>query len=406
MSIKIPAEKLVEVGLKNEGELLAIQEVLAPEKKVEIKSDFKETDAKVFRENRLKSKRPQWLTDYTAEQYVSEGIKTYTSNDGKVGYAIKPDGDIISVYNHSGVKGAGKTALLDAIKRGGKKLDAVGEYLAVYYEKFGFEVVKREKWNDKYAPPQWDYKGEGRPDIIYMELKSNGKTIKHEPQRSTGTSTDPTRVERDIKETTRDKVDTGRGGSSSEGLAQVSDSSVKTPTDKSKTSGLAKSIEAKAIEQGIIEKGAADLAEFEGVKLKEQAKMGADLVNTGIDNLRATIRGEKPLPEGMTNFSAILAAEEALLKNPNKDLAYDLANSPLVTAVSEAASELSSGQGRIQDSATFRLQQVKKHRIKKAETLTKETPQTIRKAIRKEVKKNNLSKAEQKWDKFLDEIKC
>ena len=177
-------------------------------------------------------------------------------------------------------------------------------------------------------------------------------------------------------------------------------------TDKAQTSGLAKSIEAKAVEQGLIEKGVADLAEFEGVKLKEQAKMGADLVNTGMDNLRATIRGEEPLPAGMTNFTAILAAEAHLKAKPNADLAFDLANSRLVTAVSEAASELASGQMRVQDSATFRLQKIKKHRIKKAETLTKETPQSVRNAIRKEAKKNNLTKKEQSWDKFLDEIKC
>ena len=177
-------------------------------------------------------------------------------------------------------------------------------------------------------------------------------------------------------------------------------------TENAKTSGLAESIEAKAIEKGIIEKGAARLAEYEGVKLKEQAKMGADLVNTGMDNLRATIRGEEPLPKGMTNFSAILAAEAQLAKKPNADLAYDLANSPLVTAVSEAASELSSGQYRVQDSATLRLQKIKKARIDKAEGLTKETTQTIRKKLKVEVEKNNLSKVEQNWDKFLDEIKC
>ena len=28
-----------------------------------------------------------------------------------------------------------------------------------------------DQWDDKYAPPDWDYERDGRPDIYYMELK-------------------------------------------------------------------------------------------------------------------------------------------------------------------------------------------------------------------------------------------
>jgi len=90
---------------------------------------------------------------------------------------------------------------------------------------------------------------------------------------------------------------------------------------KTKKSGLGKSIEAKAIEKGMVEKGYDKVAEYEGVDLKEQSQMGADLINSGIDNLMSVVRGEKPLPSGMTNFTAILAAEKYLLKNKNPSLA-------------------------------------------------------------------------------------
>lgn len=176
--------------------------------------------------------------------------------------------------------------------------------------------------------------------------------------------------------------------------------------DVNKDSGLAKSIEAKAVEQGLASKGFNQLAGYEGTTLEEQAKISADVVNKGEEYLRSVIRGEEPLPPNLRGFSLIVATEKYLTTHPNPDLAYELANSPLVTMVSEAASELSSGQNRVQDSATARLQEVKKARAEKVKKLTKETPRKIAKAIMDETKKVNLSKAELSWDKLLKEIEC
>lgn len=93
-----------------------------------------------------------------------------TINDNKGGYAIKSDGELISVFNY-GEKGQGVKLIKDAIKNGATKLNTFDGFLPEYYKQFGFKEVKRIKWNDKYAPKNWDYEKFGRPDIVYMELK-------------------------------------------------------------------------------------------------------------------------------------------------------------------------------------------------------------------------------------------
>jgi len=108
----------------------------------------------------------------------------------------------------------------------------------------------------------------------------------------------------------------------------------------------------------------------------------------------------------MRGSSLIVATEEYLKKNPNVDLAYELANSPLVTEVSESASELGLMQNREQDSATARLQELKKFREKKAERGTKKTKGDVIKKIKQETAKTNLSKEDLTWNKFLNEIVC
>lgn len=143
-------------------------------------------------ENFHKSLRPvadkYGLSVYTPEEYKK--MKVGLSADKKVGYAVKPDGDIISVFN-KGEKGRGQEAVIDAINNGGTKLDCF-EQLKGYYEKFGFEETERVKWDDKYAPKNWDYTKGGRPDIIYMNLnnKKYAEYIKGRKGQGLGGSTE------------------------------------------------------------------------------------------------------------------------------------------------------------------------------------------------------------------------
>jgi hypothetical protein len=81
-------------------------------------------------------------------------------NDGKVGSAVSPEGDVQSVFNNSGEKGAGGAAIEAAKAAGGKTLDAFDVGLPQIYAKHGFVEDHREK--------NWTA---GGPDVVYMKLK-------------------------------------------------------------------------------------------------------------------------------------------------------------------------------------------------------------------------------------------
>ncbi len=105
---------------------------------------------------------------YPPEDYASMG--TFLSDDGLTGYAIKPDGDLVSVFN-VGAKGRIEEILPRLPGQGATKLDAFDESgrLPDLYAKAGFREVRREPWNPAYAPPGWTG---GTPDVVYMERPS------------------------------------------------------------------------------------------------------------------------------------------------------------------------------------------------------------------------------------------
>lgn len=123
---------------------------------------------------------------YTTEEY--KDMRLFISPDGKDGFAIKPDGDIVSVFSSGGNKVYGMLAL--AIEEGGTKLDAFDTVLPDIYEVAGFREVNRDAWSDEYAPDGWD-KGtfsefnEGEPDVVYMEYVGPQPEVLHQQDRAT-----------------------------------------------------------------------------------------------------------------------------------------------------------------------------------------------------------------------------
>jgi hypothetical protein len=91
----------------------------------------------------------------------------WLSADGKTGFAIKPDGDLVSVFN-VGDKGRIQSIIPHVHDLGATKLDAFDEAgrLTDLYKAGGFRVTRREKWNPDYAPEGWTG---GTPDVVYME---------------------------------------------------------------------------------------------------------------------------------------------------------------------------------------------------------------------------------------------
>lgn len=171
-----------------------------------------------------------------------------------------------------------------------------------------------------------------------------------------------------------------------------------------RVSGIAKSIEAKAIEQGLTKKFG-KLAEFTPTTIKEQALKVSKLLNKDIEEVRKIIRGEKPLPDGIRGISLIDGVERYLQKNPNAEMAYELANSPLVSGASLSAQELTLARMREPDSFTAKIRELKKVRESKVRHLEAKK-KVLKKSLKKEIQKTNLSKTELSWDRFLDKIIC
>jgi hypothetical protein len=106
---------------------------------------------------------------YTPDQYAQMDL--YVSDDGLSGFAVKQDGDLVSVFSAPGL-GRGEALVDAAIARGARKLDAFDEggFLPRLYGSKGFVEVGRDPWNPAYKPKVW--RG-GTPDVVYMQLPGN-----------------------------------------------------------------------------------------------------------------------------------------------------------------------------------------------------------------------------------------
>lgn len=123
-----------------------------------------------------------FLTPYTEAEL--DTMRLFLSEDKKTGYALTDNHELVNLFN-AGLADAGKTAIVHAIKNGARCLNCFDGFLPKYYREFGFDVVRRVKWNNEYAPSDWDYATYGRPDIIYMERKedNNAVELQEKPQK-------------------------------------------------------------------------------------------------------------------------------------------------------------------------------------------------------------------------------
>ncbi|HLX53526.1 MAG TPA: hypothetical protein VKR58_06280 [Aquella sp.] len=108
---------------------------------------------------------------YSLEEYAE--MQLYLTIDNCIGYALK-NGDIVSVFKHPITKvKASDLVLPHAIENGGNHLDCFDCGLPEIYKKFGFREVSRFKWDDKYAPEDWNKEtftkyNNGEPDVVFM----------------------------------------------------------------------------------------------------------------------------------------------------------------------------------------------------------------------------------------------
>jgi hypothetical protein len=118
--------------------------------------------------------RSAFLSPKTSEEL--KGDRLYLSGDGKSGYALDHSGDLQNLFNNGGPRGAGRIALIDAIKQGATTLDAFDPYLPELYAKYGFVPTGRMKFADEYAPAGWNYEAHGRPDVVFMAYRGGDRS--------------------------------------------------------------------------------------------------------------------------------------------------------------------------------------------------------------------------------------
>jgi hypothetical protein len=106
------------------------------------------------------------MGDLSAE--VLRDARMFISEDGRSGFAIGPDGDLLNTFS-SAKKRFG--VLMEAARLNGvRKVDTLDTGIVEMYKSEGFVEVAREPWDDKYAPAGWS-KDLGRPDHVYLEYR-------------------------------------------------------------------------------------------------------------------------------------------------------------------------------------------------------------------------------------------
>jgi hypothetical protein len=108
-------------------------------------------------------------------------MKLFVTENGKSGFAVKPDGDIVSVF--SSEPGSAYSMLFLATQSGGRKLDAFNTVLPGLYAAAGYRPVSKVKWSDEAMPEGWDkslYKdyNNGEPDVVAFIYDPNYKGYK------------------------------------------------------------------------------------------------------------------------------------------------------------------------------------------------------------------------------------
>jgi len=175
------------------------------------------------------------------------------------------------------------------------------------------------------------------------------------------------------------------------------------PIEGQKVSGVAKQIEAKAIEEGMTKKGYAELAEYDASTIKEQSEMASKYSSEQINRIAT---GKELLPERMKAGTALSIAEDYAIKTKDGQLALELAKSPLVTQLSESASELS--LSRMRESAISGIQEVIKNKEQIIEKRSGKTIKELKNKVIKEIKNEVIKKTptRETWLSFIESIKC
>lgn len=133
---------------------------------------------------KAKASDPQkfWSVSTPGEGYRTHRVHGQVSGGAQSGYvSVKDEGssvDVGGLVGLPGSRGVAKSAFatVDAkYSQHPQTLDAFDERsragnvnLPTLYAKHGFHETGRVPFDPKYAPPEWDEKTHGRPDVVFM----------------------------------------------------------------------------------------------------------------------------------------------------------------------------------------------------------------------------------------------
>jgi hypothetical protein len=167
----VAKDRFIEKLQGKHGEAARQAEITRLAEKAGWKNPIKEASPEKFIKSRDKLPKDlgAFLSPYTAGDYKASGVKLKLHESGNGGYGLKGD-ELISLFSLPGNR-LGSQLIDDAIANGARKLDCLGPQLKRTYEQKGFKVVKTDKWDERYAPKNWNYDLFGTPDLYYMELE-------------------------------------------------------------------------------------------------------------------------------------------------------------------------------------------------------------------------------------------
>lgn len=181
-------------------------------------------------------------------------------------------------------------------------------------------------------------------------------------------------------------------------------------TGETKTAGLSKGVEAKAVEKKLTD-GFGDLPEYQVVNMKDQAAKASELVAKDFELAKRIAMGQEPTPAGMVPEAVFIAVEnKALLEGDSATLRGLATGSKLATEATTMGQRIRTLAERDPESATGAIKDVMKtreemaqKRLGKKETIQKATEKVVE-GIKKEIEKVKTTK--QSWEDFVLSIQC
>jgi len=147
-------------------------------------------NVKTFRDAMQKSLEgnPYSASVYVYDESDYAGMRLFLSDDGKSGIALHDGDEIVSVFSDpkSKNKKVARHLISVAVENGGKRLDAFDTVLPGIYAKEGFIVKSRLKWDDDFAPENWNKEtfkkfNNGEPDVVFMQYEKGMEDLDYEP---------------------------------------------------------------------------------------------------------------------------------------------------------------------------------------------------------------------------------